>query len=96
MTKQFDMVVINIGYTNYVMSKAAALQFFELCVGADIYKYDSHWNGNETEYHAWPLPQDQTPSIRIIGPAQFMQAVELKKAYDEQQKQQKQKKVANA
>lgn len=93
MAKQFDMVVIRIGYNEFVMPKAAALQFFELCIGADIYKYDSHWNGNETEFHAWPMPQDQMPAIRLIGPAQFMQAIELRKAYEEEQKR---KKATNA
>ena len=84
--QQFDLVILKIGYNEYVLPKAAAMQFMDMCVGADIYRWDSHWTSSQSEQHAIPLEESQMPSIRLVGPAQFLQAVELRKAYEEEQR----------
>lgn len=90
--QQFDLVILSIGYNEYVLPKAAALHFMDLCVGADIYQWENQWTGAGSEYHAIPLSNERMPRIRLISPTQFLEAVELRKMYDEAERAKKQAK----
>lgn len=79
--KGFDLVLITIGYTKYAIPKSAALQFMDLCAGKDMYRVDSHWNGSESETHAWLLSTEEMPTISLLGPVQFHAAIEARKAH---------------
>lgn len=84
----FDLVVIQIGYNHrFAMPRAAAMKFIEACACNDVYKLSTHWsNGNSNELHAELVDQDSMPTLQLIGPAQFHQALEAKRAYDEEQR----------
>jgi hypothetical protein len=90
--QQFDLVILSIGYNEYVLSKAAAVHFMDLCVGADIYRWDGYWDGKEHQHHAIPLENGMMPRIRLISSTQFLEAVELRKMYDEAERAKKQAK----
>ena len=80
--KEFDYMVLSIGYEKFAVPKAAALQFLELCAGSDIYKLEHQWDGGASEYHALMLTHDKMPSVSVIGPAQFHQALLMREAYE--------------
>jgi len=83
--KQFDMVLLKVGYKQYVVPKAAALHFMDLCAGNDIYEWDLHWKGSGgNEEHAKLLISDSMPTVSLLGPTQFHQALENYKAYAEE------------
>jgi hypothetical protein len=79
--KEFDLVLLTIGYEKFAVPKAAALQFLDLCVGNDVYKMESQWHGGEHTLHAILLEQERMPSISVIGPVQFHQALANHEAY---------------
>jgi hypothetical protein len=83
----FDLVVLRIGYKEYAVPKAAALQFMDLCAGSDVYEWGQHWKGNGegSEEHAWLLESTAMPSVTLLGPVQFHQAVENRKMFIEAQ-----------
>lgn len=85
-SKQFDLVLLSIGYKRYAMPKAAALHFMDLCAGSDIYEWDHHWKSEGSEEHAKLLTAEQMPSLSLVGPVQFHQAVENYKQYIEAEK----------
>lgn len=81
--KQFDLVLLRIGYRQYAVPKAAALQFMDLCAGNDVYEWDTHWkNGGGNEEHAKLLNSESMPMVSLLGPVQFHQALENYKAYE--------------
>ena len=84
----FDLVIIQIGYNNrFAMPRAAAMKFIEACACNDVYKLSTHWvSGGSNELHAELVDQDSMPALQLIGPAQFHQALEAKRAYDEEQR----------
>lgn len=79
--KEFDLVILTIGYEKFAVPKEAALHFLNLCVGSDIYKIENSWESGGTIMHAILLEQDKMPSISVIGPAQFHQALANREAY---------------
>ena len=84
----FDLVIIQMGYNHrFAMPRAAAMKFIEACACNDVYKLSTHWgNGNSNELHAELVNPDSMPTLQLIGPAQFHQALEAKRAYDEEQR----------
>lgn len=72
----FDMVMLKIGYTEYVMPREAALAFINACAGADIYKHETLWIGNDRRPLAKLLEPNDMPSLQLIGPVQFHQGLE--------------------
>lgn len=85
--KQFDLVLLKIGYKSYAMPKSAALHFMDLCAGSDVYEWDHHWQSNGGhEEHAKLLDSTQMPSVSLVGPVQFHQAVENYKQHVEAEK----------
>jgi len=84
-SKQFDMVLLRVGYRQYAMPKAAALHFMDLCAGNDVYEWDTHWkNGGGNEEHAKLLTSESMPMVSLLGPTQFHQALENYKTYTEE------------
>jgi len=82
----FDLVLLRIGYKQYAVPKAAALQFMDLCAGSDVYEWDMHWSsGGGNEEHAWLLDTNSMPTVSLLGPVQFHQAVENRKMFVEAQ-----------
>lgn len=72
----FDMLILRIGYGEYVMPRAAVLAFIDACAGADTYKHQSRYeNGREVSYISL-LDVDSMPSIKLIGPVQFHEGLE--------------------
>ena len=88
----FDLVLLRIGYKQYAVPKAAALHFMDLCAGSDVYGWDQHWKGiSGTEDHAWLLESTGMPSVALLGPVQFHQALENRKMHLEEQEAKKAK-----
>jgi hypothetical protein len=88
-TKQpFDLVIIQIGYNHrFAMPRAAAMKFIEACACHDVYKLSTHWvSGSSNELHAELVDPDSMPTLQLVGPAQFHQALEAKRLYDAEQK----------
>lgn len=85
---QFDMMILNLGYQSFVVPKAAALQFMELCSGSDAYKYDTSWSTttNTSEVFIRPLNDDEGIRLQHIGPVQFHQGLENWKMQQEEKR----------
>ena len=85
---EFDLVLLTIGYNTYAMPKAAALQFLDASSSGEIYRWDSAWvsEANRSEFHAWPIGEEEMPSLRLLNPAKFHQALELKRKFEEDKK----------
>jgi len=84
----FDLVIIQMGYNHrFAMPRAAAMKFIEACACHDVYKLSTHWvSGGSNELHAELVDQDNMPTLQLIGPVQFHQALEAKRAYEAEQK----------
>lgn len=85
-SKQFDLVLLSVGYKRYAVPKAAALHFMDLCAGADVYEWDNHWRSDGSEEHAKLVSTEHMPTVSLLGPVQFHQAVENYKQYIEAEK----------
>jgi hypothetical protein len=85
---QFDMMILNFGYQAFVVPKAAALQFMELCSGSDVYKYDTSWSPTTNSREVFIRPLDDGEDIRLqhIGPVQFHQGLENWKMQQEEKR----------
>lgn len=75
-TDAFDMLVLRIGYNEYIMPREAALAFIDACSGADIYKHSSRWENGANHSFVSLVDIDEMPSVRLIGPVQFHQGLE--------------------
>lgn len=86
--KQFDLVILSMGSQDFVMPRQAAFQFLDACSGQDVYYWSDHWEGNGvgTVQHAYLLPADRMPGVRLVSPTQFHQAIEARKEYEERKK----------
>ena len=92
--QQFDLVLLSVGYKRYAVPKAAALYFMDLCAGSDIYEWDNHWTGGDSEEHAKLVEHSQMPTVALLGPVQFHQALENRKQFVEAEKVRKAAKAA--
>lgn len=83
----FDLVILRIGHQDFVVPKGAAFQLMEAFSGSDIYTWDTHWESGQsgTVYHASLLETARMPSVTILGPVQFHQAVEARREHEEKQ-----------
>ena len=93
--QQFDYVLISIGYYKYAIPKEAAFKFLDLCSGSDMYKWDTTWHENESVPEARLIPPDEMPTVSLLGPVQFHQALENYKARQERERQKKVKENAS-
>lgn len=87
--KEFDYVLISLGYYKYALPKEAAFKFLDLCAGADLYKWDTTWSGSESIPEARLASADEMPTVSLIGPVQFHQALENYKARQERERKEK-------
>ena len=92
--EKFDMVMLTVGYQRYAVPRAAAMQFFDLCAGSDIYRYDSEWvdGGQVTRLH--PMSADEAPTISTISPAYFHQMLENGREWEARKREEAKKKGA--
>lgn len=72
----FDMLILRVGYNEYIMPRAAALAFLDACSGSDIYKYSSRWEDGATHSFISLVDVDEMPTVKLIGPVQFHQGLE--------------------
>ena len=84
--KDFDLVALNLGYNEYAVPKAAALHFMELFHGGDMYRLDTTWEGNISVPVARLVDMDAMPTLRLLGPVQFHQALENARMLDEKKR----------
>ena len=89
--QQFDYVLLTIGYYKYAIPKEAAFKFLDLCSGADMYQWDHTWDGSEQVHEARPLTPSEMPTVSLLGPVQFHQALENYKARQERERNEKAK-----
>lgn len=89
--QQFDYVLMSIGYYKYAIPKEAAFKFLEMCAGTDMYKWDDQWINSERVHEAHPMSPDEMPTVSLIGPVQFHQALENYKARQERERKEKAK-----
>lgn len=75
-TNTFDMVILRLGYTDYIMPREAALAFLNACSGSDIYKHETRWSESKNLSYIQMLSADEMPSVKVIGPVQFHQGLE--------------------
>ena len=75
-TDAFDMLILRIGYQEYVMPREAVLAFIDACSGADVYVYNSRWEDGSNQPYVSLLDVDSMPTIKLIGPVQFHQGLE--------------------
>lgn len=72
----FDMLILRIGYQEFVMPRDAVLAFINACSGADIYVYNSRWEDGANQPYVSLLDTDNMPTVKLIGPMQFHQGLE--------------------
>jgi hypothetical protein len=62
--KEKEMMIVQLGYANYVMPTKDAVQVLEILEKAEryVHKYRS---GNESTHHVWP--NDSTFDAKMIG-----------------------------
>jgi hypothetical protein len=89
--KEFDYVLMSIGYYKYAIPKEAAFRFLDMCVGTDMYKWDDNWTEGERVHEARLMPPDEMPTVTLLGPVQFHQALENYKARQERERKEKAK-----
>lgn len=75
-TDTFDMLILRIGYQEFIMPREAVLAFINACSGADIYVSNSRWENGANHPYISLLDPDNMPSVRLIGPVQFHQGLE--------------------
>ena len=92
--EKFDMVVLTFGYQKYILPRDVAMQFFNICVGHDIYKYDTAWENSEAIPYAAPIEQEAYPGINTIGPAHFHQMLENHKMREARKREETKKAAA--
>ena len=92
--EKFDMVMLNIGYHRYAVPRAAAMQFFDLCVGADLYRFDSEWFDGGQTTRLSPMSADEAPTISAISPAYFHQMLENGREWEARKREEAKKKEA--
>ena len=85
--KDFDLVALKLGYNEYAVPKAAALHFMELFHGGDMYRLDTTWEENTSVPVARLVDMDAMPTLRLLGPVQFHQALENARMLDEKKRQ---------
>lgn len=90
--EKFDMVVMTLGYQKLVVPRHIAMQFFDMCVGQDMYKMDSVWENSETTHYACLLEADLHPTISTISPAYFHQLLENNREREERKREEARKK----
>lgn len=72
----FDMLILRIGYNEYIMPREAVAAFVNGCAGADIYKITTRWEDGSNQPYVSLLDSDDMPIIRLLGPMQFHQGLE--------------------
>ena len=91
MSKDFDLVLVKLGYRTYTIPKAAALKLFDAFIGQDIYAVDDHWestqNGGKggTATYAKLVEQGGMPTLTTIGPVSFHIALENQRRKEEEE-----------
>lgn len=78
MSKQqpFDLMLIKFGYNTWAMPKAPAMALFEALQGCDIYRVENKWIDSGYIDLARLVTTDEMPSLALIGPVAFHQALE--------------------
>lgn len=92
--EKFDMVVMSLGYQKFAVPRNIAMQFFDMCVGQDMYKIDHVWENNETLNYACLLEDGAYPTISTISPAYFHQLLENNRQREERKREEAKKKAA--
>lgn len=72
----FDMLILRVGYNEYVMPRAAALAFLDACSGSDVYRHSTRWENEGNHSFISLAGVDEMPTVRLIGPVQFHQGLE--------------------
>lgn len=75
-TNDFDMLMLRVGYQEFIMPREAVLAFINACSGADIYVYNSRWEDGSNQPYISLIEADSMPTVKLIGPMQFHQGLE--------------------
>lgn len=84
MADNFDQVILKIGYHRYVVPKKAAMAFFDIVTGSDMYEFDTKWEqvggkGMDVPYVTC-VSEGSMPSIHALSPVRFFAGIENQKA----------------
>jgi hypothetical protein len=95
---QFDKVILELGGSEFIVPKDAAMAIFELFTGHDVYKVQTWYTNNyqNNKPMAVALEPEYLPTIRTLGPVQFATMRAVADAKEEHDRAEKAKKEANA
>jgi hypothetical protein len=92
--KEFDLMMLEIGYHKFMVPKKFALQLFQAASEGGFYRHDASWEGGKTTEYAKPMTQDEMPVIRMINPVIFHIWLENQRMKEEKEMKAERKKAA--